>query len=285
MTGVTGGVPARILRVFNNNVVLARDPDRGEVILTGRGVGFAARPGDLIDAEKITKVFVPEHGRDPDTVAAMVAAIPADVIELTTQALSTARLDSVPASTVIAIADHLAVAMRRRRELDEHEPAHPLQAEVAHLYPAELDVARRVVAAVNTAADFDLPDDEATSVALHLVNSGFTGGDLTLTYRMTGLFTQLLDMLEQLVGWPIARDSIDAARFITHMRYFVVRAHTDRQLDRGMSAAAEAIRTSLPEAYQAATRLQSLLELRLSITMTDDEVTYLALHVARLTRA
>lgn len=34
-----------IVRVFNNNLVLALD-DRGrEVILTGRGLGFQARPG------------------------------------------------------------------------------------------------------------------------------------------------------------------------------------------------------------------------------------------------
>lgn len=29
-----------ILRVFNNNVVLAKGGDGGEVILTGRGLGF-----------------------------------------------------------------------------------------------------------------------------------------------------------------------------------------------------------------------------------------------------
>ena len=32
-----------ILRVFNNNVVLAKDRGR-EVILTGRGLGFKAKP-------------------------------------------------------------------------------------------------------------------------------------------------------------------------------------------------------------------------------------------------
>lgn len=34
-----------ILRVFNNNVVLAKGGDGGEVILTGRGLGFQAKPG------------------------------------------------------------------------------------------------------------------------------------------------------------------------------------------------------------------------------------------------
>lgn len=34
-----------ILRVFNNNVVLAKGGDGGEVILTGRGLGFQGQAG------------------------------------------------------------------------------------------------------------------------------------------------------------------------------------------------------------------------------------------------
>ncbi|WP_448631106.1 CAT RNA binding domain-containing protein [Cellulomonas soli] len=34
-----------ILRVFNNNVVLAREDDGTEVILTGWGLGYQTRPG------------------------------------------------------------------------------------------------------------------------------------------------------------------------------------------------------------------------------------------------
>ena len=37
----------QILRVFNNNVVLARGGE-GEVVVTGRGVGFGARRGDVV---------------------------------------------------------------------------------------------------------------------------------------------------------------------------------------------------------------------------------------------
>lgn len=47
-----------ILRVFNNNVVLAKDRGR-EVILTGRGLGFKAKPGMTVDDAKVARVFVP----------------------------------------------------------------------------------------------------------------------------------------------------------------------------------------------------------------------------------
>ena len=51
----------KILRVFNNNVVLAKDGAR-EVIVTGRGLGFQAKPGQRVDGAKIVRVFVPADG-------------------------------------------------------------------------------------------------------------------------------------------------------------------------------------------------------------------------------
>ena len=52
-----------ILRVFNNNVVLAKGGDGGEVILTGRGLGFQAKPGQTVDESKVVRTFVPLDGR------------------------------------------------------------------------------------------------------------------------------------------------------------------------------------------------------------------------------
>ena len=107
-------------------------------------------------------------------------------------------------------------------------------------------------------------------------------GDLSFTYQMTGVFNQLFEVLEQASGRPIDRDNVNAARFITHLRYFFVRATSGKQLAERASKLRTAIRDSYPEAYATALRLQSVLELRLGEELTEDEVTYLTLHVARL---
>ncbi|WP_084141794.1 CAT RNA binding domain-containing protein [Corynebacterium sputi] len=65
----------RILRVFNNNVVLANHSGT-EVVLTGRGLGFGASAGDPVDESKVVRMFVPEDHREPDHVAALAADIP-----------------------------------------------------------------------------------------------------------------------------------------------------------------------------------------------------------------
>lgn len=272
-----------ILRVFNNNVVLARDPARGEVILTGRGLGFQAKQGQPVDPAKVVKVFVPDEGRDPDNFGQLVAAIPPEHLNLADQALEVARQQmrvSSSSSIVVALADHLSFAIKR--VLKGIQLEYPLHAEVAHLYPDELAVAQRIVEYVNEHITVPLPPEEAVPIALHLVNAGFASGDLSFTYQMTGVFQQLFDVLEKTFDRDIDRNTVNAARFITHLRYFFVRAHNGRQLSAGAVALATAIRTSYPREYVAATRLQAVLELRLGMPLTEDEITYLTLHVARM---
>jgi beta-glucoside operon transcriptional antiterminator len=272
-----------ILRVFNNNVVLARAADKGEVIVTGRGLGYQTKPGTAVDESKIVRVFVPQDGRDADNFGALVAAIPPEHLLLADEALQMARRDmSSPLSstTVVALADHLSFAIKRMRQGIDFE--YPLRAEVSHLYPTELQIAQHLLEFINTRIEQALPEAEAVPIALHLVNAGFATGDLSLTYQMTGVFTQLFEVLENAYERPFDRDTVNAARFITHLRYFFVRARTGRQLDEGASKLSKAIRESYPEAYATALKLQAVLELRLGEPLTEDEVTYLTLHVARM---
>jgi beta-glucoside operon transcriptional antiterminator len=273
-----------ILRIFNNNVVLARDGGNGrEVILTGRGLGFQAKPGQRVDLSQVVRTFVPDDGRDPDNFGAMVAAIPPEHLALAEAAIEAGRAElAIPSSAVLAVtlADHLSFAIKRLRDGIEFE--YPLRAEISHLYPAELRAAQRILEHVNASLEAPLNDGEAVSIAMHLVNAGFAVGDLSFTYQMTGVFAQLFEVLEQAAGRPIDRDTVNAARFITHLRYFFVRAASGKQLDEGASKLSSAIRDSYPDAYSTALRLQSVLQLRLGEPLTDDEATYLTLHVARL---
>jgi beta-glucoside operon transcriptional antiterminator len=272
-----------LLRVFNNNVVLARAAGRGEVILTGRGLGFQAKPGQQVDESKVVRVFVPEDGRNADNFGALVAAIPPEHLALADQALEIARSGlrgPLNSTTVVALADHLSFAIKRLRQGLNIE--YPLRAEVAHLYPDELRMAQQIVDFVNGRLEESLPRDEAVAVALHLVNAGFASGDLSYTYQMTGVFAQLFEVLEQAYGRSFDRETVNAARFITHLRYFFVRAHTGRQLAEGATGLGSAIREAYPEAFGTALKLQAVLELRLGQPLTEDEVTYLTLHVARM---
>lgn len=271
-----------IARVFNNNLVLALDAMGREVILTGRGLGFQARPGQVVDQTRVVRTFVPADGRDPDHLAQLLAGIPPEHIQLVGDALAEVGLDKVGRnpSLVIALADHVSFALRRLAigmQLD-----YPLQAEVQHLYPEEYEQAKALLAAINVRAERPLPGDEAVGLALHLVNAGFATGDLSYTYQMTGVIQQMVAVIGQTFSLDVDGSSVSIGRFITHLRYLFVRIHQHRQLDEGQSAIGAAIRTAYPAAAECARRLAELLEIRLGAPLTEDEVSYLALHIARV---
>ncbi|MDO4790864.1 MAG: PRD domain-containing protein [Buchananella hordeovulneris] len=293
-----------LLRVFNNNVVLAREPGPGgmEVILTGRGIGFQARPGQLVDPSKVARKFVPENGRDPDHMGQLLADISPEQVALVSEAMQHAGLPEALTSSVtlvMALADHVSFAVKRIEA--GIAITYPIGAEVQSLYAHEYSQALSLLAALNRQLGGILPSGEATAFALHLVNAGFSTGDLSYTYKMTGLIQQMLTVVEQTFGprreevaanpgtpagaeesSKVAAISVSEGRFITHVRYLFVRIGQGKQLVEKASTIGNAIREAYPRAHQCALKLASLIELRLGARLTNDEVAYLTLHVARL---
>lgn len=272
----------KILRVFNNNVVLARQGDR-EVIVTGRGIGFQAKQGQQVDADKIGKVFVPADGRDPDHLAAMLAEIPGRYIRIVTESLAESGVEAErqeKLTLVVALADHISAAIDRAQHGNFIE--YPLKAEVQHLYAEDFALAGRLFAAVNARLDVPLPEQEVVALTLHLVNAGFTSGDLSYTYTMTGLIQQILSIVGGFYKRELDTSEVSVGRFITHLRYLFVRLQNTNQLDGEHTAVGEAIMASYPDAAECARTLATIIELRFDQVLSDDEVAYLALHIARL---
>ncbi|MFR0574591.1 PRD domain-containing protein [Bifidobacterium boum] len=271
-----------ILRVFNNNVVLARDGDQ-EVILTGRGLGFKAKPGQRVDDTKVVRKFVPSDGRDPDHVAELIADIPPETIRLVTEAMARVGLGKQAEESptlVMALADHVVGALRRAKRGTTVE--YPLDAEVRSLYAEEYVQGEALVSALNAKLNGVLPRSEAVAFALHLVNAGFSNGDLSYTYTMTGVIQQMLAIIEHTYHVSLGQHNVSVGRFITHLRYLFVRIYQGRQLDSEPEPIVEAIRQSYPDEVRCAKKIAEVVELRLGSSLTPAEIAYLALHVARV---
>ena len=269
----------KVLRVFNNNVVLARDGDR-DVVVTGRGVGFKATQGMNVDPAKIVKIFVPADGRDPDHSAQMLANIPGVFIHIVIDAMEQVGMGMEARNKltlVVALADHVSNAVAR-----QSASGYPLRAEVEHLYEQDFLTAQRLLAAINERLDTPLDEAEAVALTLHLVNAGFATGDLSYTYRMTGLIQQLIDIIGSHFGTELSSHDVSVARFITHLRYLFVRLQQHKQLDEGHSAVGAAILKAYPQAATCTRQLVHVIELRMGQPLTDDEKAYLTMHVARL---
>ena len=269
----------RIEHVVNNNMVLALDHADRQVILVGSGLGHATRRGRPVDEERVARVFVSE---DAELLSRIPSGIPPEHVRLVCAALADAGLQRLvhDDARVVPLVDHLSRALRRVESgVQTH---YALISEVTHLYADEYARAQARVPAINNRSAVKPPDAEAIGVALHLGNVGFLSADPASTCRMTHLIQQLVRVVGEELGCDLDQGSVSLGRFVLHLRYLFVRIHEHQQLDQRQSLVGLAIRDVFPEAVECATRLAALVQAHLDAALTDDEVAYLALHVARL---
>ncbi|HEY0187651.1 MAG TPA: PRD domain-containing protein [Cellulomonas sp.] len=276
----------RVAKVFNNNVVLAVDDLDQDVVLMGRGLGFQMHTGDVVDDERVERRFVPGGATTPERIVALVEEIPVAEIDLTQRIVDEARDQlgtHVSAHVVIPLADHISFALRRARA--GLTITYPLQWEVQHLYPREVAFARSALRTIREATGVDLPQLEAVPLALHFVNAQFGAGDLSRTMEMTEVFAAVLGIVRDQHGIELDEESLDVARFVTHLRYLLVRQQRGVPLPDLQGVLRDTVREQHPQASASAEVIRDLLEERFGYRVTGDEVLYLALHVARLTGA
>lgn len=280
---VTASTQASVKRVYNNNVVLAIETDATEVVLLGKGIGFQRRPGEIVDTSVADQRFVAEGPYRAPQLAGLLSDAPADQITLaqTITELGHATLGLEPRqSLMIPVLDHLTFAVRRAQEGTHID--FPLRWEVAQLYPVEAALGRQVVTLVNEGLGIQLQEDEWVAFALHFVNQQWTKGDFSKTVAMTETISRVFLRLAERWGTPIDENASSAARFVTHLRYVFARAASDKQLSTSRLDVLTVVRQAYPEAAEAALDIAELIGKAINRVISNDEISYLALHTTRL---
>jgi beta-glucoside operon transcriptional antiterminator len=273
----------RVKRVLNNNSVLAVNAEGHEVVAIGKGLGHGRRPEDILDGAGIDQVFIASGDASSDRLAQFLSDIPLTYVRAAGKVAELAQEQlglRISQSLILPLADHLHFAAQRIREGITME--FPLGWEVAQLYPKELATGKTAVEIANRALGIELQPDEAVALALHFVNAQFTSPGLTKTFQMTEIITQIFDIIDHAFDINVDQQSMNAARFVTHMRYLFIRVASGKQITEPSTVLSNAIAETHPEAWGCAAKIQFRLEMGLSAVLTRDEVAYLGLHVARL---
>lgn len=271
----------QVVRSLSNNAVLAQTGDGAKCVLVGKGIGWNKRLGDAVDMAAVTHRFVPDGRHTLPQLAAFISDIPLDIVlvaQKVVAALTARTAITGSQGLLLTVADHIHTA-RLRLETDEGD--HPLGWEVAQLYPDEFAAGREAVAIVERELGWSLPNGEAVAFALHLINAAAGGGNMAKTADMTRRIRQILDVVQAVLGRSLADDSMNVARFVTHLRYLFVRIEGGQQIQDGMAVTLAPAVAGIAGAQRAAERASGLFEMD-GAHLTRDEVSYLALHIARL---
>ena len=98
------------IRKYNNNVILAEDNGQ-EVVVLGKGLGFNAVPGSVVDMALVEKVFVPQATAEINRFARIISDLPYEYILFSSKVDDYSKLlltQEMNQSIVIALADQFA---------------------------------------------------------------------------------------------------------------------------------------------------------------------------------
>lgn len=269
----------RVIKNINNNVAICLDSRGQEVVAFGKGIGFSKPPYD-IDIARVQRTF---YDIDPVYIES-IQHVPEEMLEVAAKVIDFARTRVgylMNSSVVFTLADHLAFTVKRfqsHMHLDM-----PLYHDVRVLYEEETEVGEFALKLVEQRFGIRLPKEEATGIALHLVNAGAAPRSQTGAPGNATVIEHIRGIVEGALGFHIDDRSQNYARFVLHLQYLIKRG--DRKDDGAATdtvALMEPLRTQYPRIHLCAKQIVEYLHGIFGFTFGEDEELYLMLHLNRL---
>lgn len=269
----------RVIKVLNNNVCMAKDDKNVECIVVGKGIGFGKRPGDIIEEDKLEKIFYVQEDVNKIKFSELMEKIRGDVIGIAEEIIAMAERikgKKLNEHIHIALADHIAFAIERINMGIEIK--NPFNIEIKALYKDDYNIALKALELINQRLNISLPEDEAGFIALHL-HAALENAGLSNTLKNTRLVSQLVSTIENHLGKHIDRDSIDYLRLVTHLRFAIDRLEKNSPVVNELLAS---IKKKFKKAYNIATQVAKVIEDTLGKKVPEEEIGYIAIHIQRL---
>ena len=272
----------KVINRINNNVVLVRNRGK-KMIVTGKGVGFKVYPGDTVNEQFVEQKFILKEDGDTDYYVKMLQEISAETLGLSKKIVEIAEEElnkELSGNLIFALADHISFAIERIQEGVEAE--HPLAWEIRQFYPREMKAGIRAVELLREETGINIPDGEAVFITMHFVNAV---GGLSEQYdasELTEMMVHIVAMIEAYCGCSIDQTSAVFSRFITHLRYYLIR-HLNFEIDNSMNEdLLELVREKCPKASKCAEMVTEYFDRECHTQSTPSERLYLTLHINRL---
>lgn len=267
-----------IQKVFNNNVLLVTQKNK-EKILFGKGLGFGRHLGDILPPDtKIDKIFSLDDKANYNNFKELVTTIDSELIGLCEEIIfmiSKELNEELNEKIHISLTDHIAFTLKRLKQNDEIE--NPFLVETETLYKREFEIAKKAVSMLEKKMNIIIPDGEIGFITLH-IHSARNNGKLSNTIKYTFLSNSIVELIEDSLNVQIDTRSIDYARFITHIRFAIERLLSDNSIKNELF---DVIKKQYSESYSLAEKVCILIENELHLTVVEDEVAYIAVHIEK----
>lgn len=278
----------RIKKVINNNILCVIDEKGNEMIVTGRGLGFGRKVAQFVDPAQVEKVYRMEDKAVQRRLRELVEQIPLEHLRLTEEMIRMIKA-SIPQplneSLLITLADHISFAIQRKEQGIEFE--NPLAGSILCYYPTEYQLGQRCLDLVQRTLGVALHPDEASFIALHIVNAQLNT-KMSEMYDITRLIEGVIGVVEEFYGEGSGfdRESLAFHRFVVHLRYFAQRLFQGKLMEdspaQGDAAFRALIVQSCPRHYECAQKVGEYVRTAWGKELSQEELIYLTIHLKRV---
>lgn len=273
----------RVVKVLNNNYILAEDERGNECIAMGRGLRFSTEVGGELDPEKIQKVFAlkdKSSARDWQQMLEGVSEAYGEAIHSAIMLAEEAMPGKLNEQIFITLFDHLIFALERLEKKVVLQ--NRLLWEVRQFYPAEFALGKRMISHLNQRLKVDLPEEEAGNIAFHLVNAQTENPNMEQTLLVVRMLKDIFSIVQFSFSNSICTESIHYTRFVTHMQFFLQRVLDHKMLSGGELDIYEQIAAQYPECYRCACKIGDYIKGIRKEEIPREELLYLTIHIARI---
>lgn len=250
----------------------------------GTGIGFKARAGDKVDESKINKIFRIENQTIAKQFQDLLANIPLEHMELTSDIISYAKKNlnlKLNQSIYVTLTDHINFAILRYRQGISIQNA--LLWEIKHFYQQEYLLGKYAVDLLNRRLNINFPEDEAGFIALHFVNAEYNT-KISDTLEMVNIIQGILKIVKEDFRVQLDEESLHYERFVTHLKFLMQRLYRHEMLNDEEQEMARMMEGKYPKEYACSKRIAAFIEETRGKEekISGEELMFLAIHIRRV---
>lgn len=274
----------KIIKALNNNVAVIKNEHGCETVIMGRGIAFQKKVGDLIDPSMVEKTFQLEECDTNHKFQQLLKNIPMshmliseEIIQYAKEHLNKELHDNI----YVTLTDHISSAIDRYQNGIKLKNA--MLWDIRQFYPDEFRMGLKAIEIVKEAYKIEFLEDEAAFIALHFVNAQINE-DMTMVHDMTQLIQEITNIVKYHFRIEYDLQSLAYFRFVNHLKYFSQRLFKHENYEDDKVGMLDVIQQKHYDAFQCTEKIKDFIQKRYDYTLSDDEMLYMTVHIARIIR-
>ena len=273
----------RTFKVVNNNIVIIKDLNGREMIAIGKGLGFKKSKNDIVYPEEIMKTYI-YMDRQKNLNLALFEEVPFEVIEVSQHIIDYATKtlnQTYNVNLLVSLSDHIDFSVKQFRQ--GNNTSKLFNEEIKRFYKDEYQVGKFAVKYINETLHVDLPKEEATSIAFHLIVASQKNTNIETRELIEGV-NKIVEITTKYLGNQIDEDSLAYSRYIIHLKFFLSRIVNNQVLqgNNEFSSIFGQLVTKYDQVEKCIQEISEFINEKFNYECTDEDCIYLMIHIVRL---